>query len=181
MAKFAQNEGKAFSPIDSKLLGTLANAAQVETAAPDAPPATATPPAPAASRQERSQPPASRPVAPEPKAEERKPPLTRRPEPERLSRVVKCLFTPSEEQELRSLMNRLRERSGITLSFSHLMRPFFDLLLQSEQQLGDELAAAGLRRPINDQAALAQFEQELAAVIHAALRKATPRASNDKD
>jgi hypothetical protein len=174
MAKFAQNEGKPFSPIDSKLLGALADAPKVETAAPDAPPI------PAASRKERPEPPAARPVKPEPKAEDRKPPVARRPEPERLSRVVKCLFTPSEEQALRGLMNRLRERSGITLSFSHLMRPFFDLLLQSEQQLGDELAAAGLRRPINDQAALAQFELELAAIIHAALRKAEPRASSDR-
>jgi hypothetical protein len=181
MAKFAQNEGKAFSPIDSKLLGTLANVSQVETAAPDTQPATAIPPIPSVSRKEHSRPTAGRPVKPEPKQEERKPPVARRPEPERLSRVVKCLFTPSEEQELRSLMNRLRERSGITLSFSHLMRPFFDLLLHSEQQLGDELAAAGLRRPINDQAALAQFEQELAAVIHAALRKAEPKASSDRD
>lgn len=115
-----------------------------------------------------------------PKEEERKLPKARRPEPERLSRVVKCLFTPSEEQELRSLMHRLRERSGLTLSFSHLMRPFFDLLLQSEQELGDELAAAGLRRPINDQAALAQFECELASVIHAALRKSEPKAPNER-
>jgi hypothetical protein len=159
MAKLALNEGKAFSPIDSKLLGTLAAVPPVETAAPDAPPA-------------------SRPVAS--KAEAPRPQVKRRPEPERLSRVVKCLFTPSEEQALRGLMHRLRERSGITLSFSHLMRPFFDLLLHSEQQLGDELAAAGLRRPINDQAALSQFEQELAAVIHAALRKAEPKAPNER-
>ena len=130
------------------------------------------PPAPAASGRERPQPPANSPVTLVPK--------THRPEPERLSRVVKCLFTPSEEQALRSLMHRLRERSGITLTFSHLMRPFFELLLQSEQQLGDELAAAGLRRPINDQAALAQFERELAAVIHAALSKSEPKAPNER-
>lgn len=180
MAKFAQNEGKAFSPIDSKLLGTLADAPQMETSTPDVSPAAVTPSALAASRRERPQPVDERPKPPKPKAEDRKPPAARRPEPERLSRVVKCLFTPSEEQELRSLMNRLRERSGITLSFSHLMRPFFDLLLRSEQELGDELAAAGLRRPINDQAALALFERELAAIVHAALRKTEPKSSRDR-
>jgi hypothetical protein len=176
MAKLAQQESKAFSPIDSKLLGSLAYAAQVETPLSDTPAATAAAPSgPATARKERPQPPAAQATTPEPKAEERKPPAARRPQPERLSRTVKCLFTPSEEQELRSLMNRLRERSGITLNFSHLMRPFFDLLLLSEKQLGDELATAGLRRPVNDQAALSQFEQELATIIHAALRKAEPR------
>jgi hypothetical protein len=181
MAKFAQNEGKAFSPIDTKLLGTLAGTPQAEPAVPDAPPAAAVTPAPSLPRKERPQPPAARLPKPEPKTEERTPPVRRRQPPERLSRVVKCLFTPSEEQALRSLMHRLRERSGMTLTFSHLMRPFFDLLLHSEQQLGDELAAAGLRRPINDQAALSRFEQELAAVIHAALRKAEPKASSERD
>jgi hypothetical protein len=176
MAKFAQHEDKAFSPIDSKMLGTLADTAQVETPLPDTPPAAVVAPhGPATSRKERSQPPAAKATKPEPKAEEHNLPTVRRQEPERLSRTVKCLFTPSEEQQLRSLMNRLRERSGITLSFSHLMRPFFDLLLLSEKQLGDELATAGLRRPVNDQAALSQFEQELATIIHAALRKAEPR------
>src|SRR5690349_12074104 len=126
MAKFAANEGKAFSPIDSKLLGALAEAPQAETVAPDMPPAALAPPVPATARKERPQPSATKPVALAPKAEEHKPPVARRPEPEKLSRVVKCLFTPSEEQALRGLMHRLRERSGITLSFSHLMRPFFD-------------------------------------------------------
>jgi hypothetical protein len=176
MAKFAQHEDKAFSPIDSKMLGTLADTAQVETPLPDTPPAAVVAPhGPATLRKERSQPPAAKATKLEPKAEEHNIPTVRRQEPERLSRTVKCLFTPSEEQQLRSLMNRLRERSGITLNFSHLMRPFFDLLLLSEKQLGDELATAGLRRPVNDQAALSQFEQELATIIHAALRKAEPR------
>jgi hypothetical protein len=51
------------------------------------------------------------------------------------------------------------------------MRPFFALLLQSEDKLGEELVNAGLRRPINDKNALAAFERDLAHVIHEALRR----------
>ena len=77
MAKFAQNEGKAFSPIDSKLLGTLADAPQVETASPDTPPAAVAPPMPTASTKRRSKPPAGKQAKQEPAATDRKPPLAR--------------------------------------------------------------------------------------------------------
>ena len=33
-------------------------------------------------------------------------------QPERLNRVVKCLFTPTEDQELRAMVSRLRMNPG---------------------------------------------------------------------
>jgi hypothetical protein len=172
MAKIAREESKAFSPIDSKLLGTLAETASVEPAPPAMPPQAEhvdQPAAPAVAGKTSPQPKREKPRAkPTPLPAPASPPP---PNNEKLNRVVKCLFTASEEQELRNLVNRLREKAGISLSFSHLMRPFFDLLLQSEDQLGEELANAGLRRPINDKNALAAFERNLAVVIHEALRR----------
>ena len=169
MAKIAPSEGKSFNPIDSKLLGSLADATPAEPAQPvTALPAVPKPqPKPAVAEEQETPP---------------KPSPARRPQPqeERLSRVVKCLFTPSEEQELRNLINRLREKTGVTLSFSHLMRPFFALLLLSEEELTRELANAGLRRPINDKNALSAFERELAAIIHAALRRTEQKVLNEK-
>ncbi len=182
MAKIAREETKAFNPIDSKMLGTLAEIATPEPAQPAIPPQEepiALPAAPAVAGKASPQPRRDRPQA---KAMPLPAPASLPPQPnaEKLNRVVKCLFTESEEQELRNLLNRLRAKSGISLSFSHLMRPFFDLLLQSEQQLGEELAHAGLRRPINDKNALAAFERDLALVIHEALRKTDSRAGGNK-
>lgn len=173
MAKIAREESKAFNPIDSKMLGTLAEIATPEPAqpalAPQAEPI-APPAAPVVAAKASPPPKRERPVA---KSTLLPPPASLSPQSdtEKLNRVVKCLFTGSEEQELRNLVNRLRERAGISLSFSHLMRPFFALLLQSEDKLGEELVNAGLRRPINDKNALAAFERDLAHVIHEALRR----------
>lgn len=173
MAKIAREEGKAFSPIDSKLLGTLAGTASVEPAQPVMPPQAepmVPPEPPAVDRMASPQPKRDGPEAktsPLPAPAKVPPP----PATEKLDRVVKCLFTASEERELRSLVNRLGVKAGTSLTLSHLIRPFFDLLLQSEDQLGEELANAGLRRPINDKNALAAFERDLAHVIHEALRK----------
>ena len=58
------------------------------------------------------------------------------------------------------------------LTLSHLMRPYFDLLLHCEEQVTEELRRAELSRPINDKTALAYFERRLAEVIHNALKKA---------
>lgn len=175
MAKFAREETKSFSPIDSKLLGTLAETPQAEPA--QAPPSIAPPTRPAE--------PAAKPKAirPGPPPETKHPSASvarQQPENERLTRVVKCLFTATEEQEIRSLINRLRENTGVTLSISHLTRPFFDLLLHSEAELTEELANAGLRRPINDKNALAAFERELAAVILAAFQRTGPKTNGKK-
>jgi hypothetical protein len=179
MAKIAREESKAFNPIDSKMLGTLAEIPSPEPAKPDLLPQVEpiAPPAVPAAVGKASPPP--RHDTPQIKSTPLPAPasLPPRPIPEKLNRVVKCLFTDSEEQELRNLVNRLREKSGMSLSVSHLMRPFFELLLQSEDQLGEELARAGLRRPINDKNALAAFERDMAHVIHEALRK-TEATSN---
>jgi hypothetical protein len=180
MAKIAPSEGKSFSPIDSKLLGSLADNAPPKPDMPESlSPAEVTPqPTPPAVEKSVMYPkrpkveavPSARPVG------------ARRPqkEEERLSRVVKCLFTPSEEQEQRNLINRLREKTGLTLSISHLMRPFFAMLLLCEEEMTQELVDAGLRRPINDKNALAAFERELAAIIHAALCRTERSVPNEK-
>ena len=102
-------------------------------------------------------------------AKKRRVPVT--PKSERLSRAVKCLFTPSEEQELRALVERLGTEAKVSLGLSHLMRPYFELLLHCEGELATELRRAGLIRPINDKTAIAMFESVLAEAIHAALRK----------
>ncbi|CAN5818141.1 hypothetical protein BH23PLA1_BH23PLA1_44960 [soil metagenome] len=70
------------------------------------------------------------------------------------------------------MVGRLAQESGIKLTMSHLIRPYFDLLLYCEEQFAEELRGAGLARPINDKTALAYFESRLAEVIHNALRKA---------
>ena len=172
MAKIAREETKAFNPIDSKMLGTLAEIPSPEPAQPVVLPQAEPIDQPAAAVAGKASP---QPKRDRPEAKSTPLPALAsqpsQPNAEKLNRVVKCLFTASEEQELRNLVNRLREKAGISLSFSHLLRPFFDLLLQSEDQLGEELANAGLRRPINDKNALAAFERDLAHVIHEALRR----------
>lgn len=186
MVKFAKGEEKPFDPISNKLLSAIASPPQEEAAEQETPQqgeaeAVREVPSPAPSRADSAQDGTKRPAAK--KAPER---AKKRPQkaptlkvltkpsgqPERLDRVVKCLFTPSEDQELRAMVARLAQESGTKLTLSHLMRPYFDLLLHCEDQLTDELHRADISRPINDKTALALFERRLAEVIHSALRKA---------
>jgi hypothetical protein len=102
-----------------------------------------------------------------------------KPTAERLTKTVKCLFTPSEELVLRKLVGRLATAAETSLTLSHLMRPYFDLLLHCEEALAEELGRANLSRPLNDKTALAYFEQQLAEVVHRALRK-TPVLRADR-
>jgi hypothetical protein len=176
MVKFAKGEQKVFDPIEKNTINSLA-----APAPPVAPPALAeAEPAPE--------------LIPEAAGEAPKPPkkpaakgsplkkLTKQPESgERLTRVVKCLFTPSEEAELRKLVARLADEAHTSLSLSHLIRPYFDLLLHCEEQLTQELGRAALARPLNDKTALAFFERRLAEVIHAAFRKAPPLRTDYQD
>ena len=170
MVKFAKGEEKPFDPISNKLLSAIANPPQEEppSPAPSAEPvAAASEPTP-----EPAQKPAGRPKKRPPKRPELKL-ITKQPgRGEQLTRAVKCLFTPSEEQELRAMVARLAYEAGTKLTLSHLMRPYFDLLLHCEEQLTEELRRANLSRPLNDKTALAYFERQLAEVIHGALRKA---------
>jgi hypothetical protein len=171
MVKFAKGEDKAFDPISNKLLSAIASPTQEVSPSP-AP--SETPEAEAAAEPPREtvkKPPerAKKPAAKRPALKV----LTRRPgRGEQLTRPVKCLFTPSEEQELRAMVGRLAGEAGTKLTLSHLMRPYFDLLLHAEDQLAEELRRAGVQRPLNDKTALALFEQQLAEAIHSALRKA---------
>lgn len=186
MVKFAKGEEKPFDPISNKLLSAIASPPQEEAPKPDAPQnddlgATREAPSPAPFQADAASDGAKRQVAkkaPErAKKRQQKSPTLKvltKPsgQPERLDRVVKCLFTPSEDQELRAMVARLAQESGTKLTLSHLMRPYFDLLLHCEEQLTEELHRANISRPINDKTALAYFERRLAEVIHNALRKA---------
>jgi hypothetical protein len=182
MVKFAKGEEKPFDPISNKLLSAIATPPQDEAPSPAPSESAAADRAPAASSAEAEK-------SAEPKREpakkppgRAKKPASKRPElrvltknpprGEQLTRAVKCLFTPSEEQELRAMVARLAYESGTKLTLSHLMRPYFDLLLHCEEHLSQELRRAGLSRPLNDKTALALFERQLAEVIHGALRKA---------
>ncbi len=171
MVKFAKPDEKPFDPISNKLLSAIANPPQREEEAP--PPA---PPEPAAAGAEREREPAKTTPGPAKRAPSKRPAprvqAKRGGKPERLDRTVKCLFTPSEDQELRALVARLAAEAGTKLTLSHLMRPYFDLLLHCEEQLSEELRRAEVSRPVNDKTALAFFERQLAEVIHNALRKA---------
>lgn len=182
MVKFAKGEEKPFDPISNKLLSAIASPPQegvepqnieVEVVRDTPSPA---PLLPDAAADDAKRQPAKKSPERARKRPQKSPSLKvlTKPsgQPERLDRVVKCLFTPSEDQELRAMVARLAQESGTKLTLSHLMRPYFDLLLHCEEQLTDELHRANISRPINDKTALALFERRLAEVIHNALRKA---------
>ncbi|HMB04774.1 MAG TPA: hypothetical protein VKP69_13660 [Isosphaeraceae bacterium] len=176
MVKFAKGEQKPFNPIEKNTINSLA-----------APPPPLAPPALAEAGPLPELAPEAEKEAPKPpvkRAGKRSPleKITKQPERgERLTRVVKCLFTPSEEMELRKLVARLADEANTSLSLSHLIRPYFDLLLHCEAQLTQELGRAELTRPLNDKTALAFFERRLAQVIHAAFRKAPPLRTDHQD
>jgi hypothetical protein len=195
MVKFAKGEEKPFDPISNKLLSAIASppqdeAPKEETLPPEPQEVAPAEPSPALPQADDSRDQAKRPPAKKTSERGKKRPakqptlkvLTRPSgQPERLNCVVKCLFTPSEDQELRAMVARLAQESGTKLTLSHLMRPYFDLLLHCEEQLTDELHRANISRPINDKTALAYFERRLAEVIHNALRKAPLLRSDRPD
>ncbi len=180
MVKFAKPDEKPFDPISNKLLSAIANPPQMEEVAPSPAPPELVPDEPE-SKTESSPKKAQRPK----KVSGKRPNLKVLPKqsdkPERLTHAVKCLFTPSEDQELRAMVARLAAQAGTKLTLSHLMRPYFDLLVHCEDHLGEELARAELSRPMNDKTALAHFEQKLAEVIHSAMRKAPLLRSDRHD
>lgn len=175
MVKFAKGEQKPFNPIEKNTINSLA-----ALPSPVGPPAPQAEPAPEhiPEADEEAQKPPQKPATKKSPLEK----LTQTPERgERLTRVVKCLFTPSEEAELRKLVARLANEAHTSLSLSHLIRPYFDLLVHCEEELTQELGRAALARPLNDKTALAYFERRLAEVIHAALRKTPPLRVDSQD
>jgi hypothetical protein len=176
MAKFAKGEEKPFDPISNKVLSAIASPI-------GSLPMEESPPAPLESEEALDRAPDLQPARPRAtperlrvvggkrSASKRRVPVTAK--SERLSRAVKCLFTPSEEQELRALVGRLATEAKFSLTLSHLMRPYFELLLHCEEQLANEIRRAGLTRPINEKTAIALFEDVMAEAIHGALRKTT--------
>jgi hypothetical protein len=171
MVKFAKPDEKPFDPISNKLLSAIANPPHQEDEEPS--PAPSEPIADAAEPKRES--PKKTPGRSK-RGSSKRPTLKvltkQSGKAERLTHPVKCLFTPSEDQELRAMVARLAMEAGTKLTLSHLMRPYFDLLLHCEDQLTEELRRADVSRPVNDKTALAMFERQLAEVIHSALRKA---------
>jgi hypothetical protein len=171
MVKFAKPDEKPFDPISNKLLSAIATPPQPEEEQPS--PA---PPEIAVVASEPTSEPAKKSPERGKRSSSKRPALKvltkKSGKAERLDRTVKCLFTPSEDQELRAMVARLAAEAGTKLTLSHLMRPYFDLLLHCEDQLAEELRRAEVSRPVNDKTALALFERQLAEVIHSALRKA---------
>ena len=170
MVKFAKPDEKPFDPISNKLLSAIANPTRQEEEPSPAPPESDDAAAVPNREHVEKTPERSR------RASSKRPTLQvlakQGGKAERLDRTVKCLFTPSEDQELRAMVARLATEAGTKLTLSHLMRPYFELLLHCEDQLSEELRRAEVSRPVNDQTALALFERQLAEVIHSALRKA---------
>ncbi len=170
MVKFAKPDEKPFDPISNKLLSAIANPPQQEEEHSPAPPE------PEDDAAEPRREPAKKTPERSKRASSKRPTLKvltkQSGKAERLDRTVKCLFTPSEDQEMRAMVARLATEAGTKLTLSHLMRPYFDLLLHCEDQLSEELRRAEVSRPVNDKTALALFEGHLAEIIHSALRKA---------
>lgn len=179
MVKFAKPDEKPFDPISNKLLSAIASTPQSEEEPSPAPPEIVAP-----EPESKRQPDRKTPERPR-RAPAKRPTLKvlskQSGKPERLDRTVKCLFTPSEDQELRAMVARLATEAGTKLTLSHLMRPYFDLLLHCEDQLSEELRRAEVSRPVNDKTALAMFERQLAEVIHSALRKAPLLRADRRD
>lgn len=178
MAKFARGDEKPFDPISKSVLSAIATpiSTATQTVPEETPPPALPQDEPRPAKTAETKPAANR-GTPErlqvvsgkrPAAKHRIPVTAKS---ERLSRAVKCLFTPSEEQELRALVGRLAAEAKFSLTLSHLIRPYFELLLHSEEQLATEIRRAGLSRPINEKTAIALFEAQLAEAIHSALRK----------
>ena len=69
------------------------------------------------------------------------------------------------------MVARLATEAGTKLTLSHLMRPYFDLLLHCEDQLSEELRRADVSRPVNDKTALAY--------LRAATRRGHPQCAEE--
>jgi hypothetical protein len=103
---------------------------------------------------------------------------------ERLTRTLRCLMTPEDEQRYKefalrlsralvtppSLRGRDRGETPSHLSLSHLVRACLEFLITIEPQLYQELQEARLARPNNDRRAIAAFEAKLTRVIERACR-----------
>src|SRR4051794_37757596 len=114
MVKFAKSGERDFNPIEKHTVHSIAAPApQTPSPAPpeDTLPAPEPQPEPAKAKSQRAKKSVTKPLS-GPRA------------PERLTQVVKCLFTPTEERELRKLVSRLSEGTT-SLTLSHLIRPYF--------------------------------------------------------
>ena len=165
MVKFAKSEKKVDNFLDKHTIDLISQPPAPLTPANDPLEGTQS------ASEAHAEPDKGKPHRPKKSAPRKPAPTSKRSQgPERLTKVVKCLFTPTEDAELRAFVGRLSPTRSLTLS--HLVRAYFDLLRHCEDELTQELGRAEITRPINDKTALALFESQLAEVVHSALRRA---------
>jgi len=98
------------------------------------------------------------------------------------NRHLRFKILDSQKAEIDELINRHAAAAGTTLSLSHIMRAWLDILRHAETQTVRALERAHLRRPANeDHLGLAEFERELAHVLLEALRKAPPMLKREAE
>jgi hypothetical protein len=110
--------------------------------------------------------------------EEIEPPAEREPRRvlPKLTREKRVLLAPAEEREVESLVARIADEVGTPVKLSHVLRACVAILCHAEDEiLRKARQAAPLTRPPNgDPLALVQFEHEIARIVSAGLRNASP-------
>jgi predicted transcriptional regulator len=52
-----------------------------------------------------------------------------------------------------------------------MMRACFNLMIRAEERIAEELRKTGIQRPVNEQVAILEFEEELSEVLLAAFKQ----------
>ncbi|MBI3782854.1 MAG: hypothetical protein HY270_05570 [Deltaproteobacteria bacterium] len=87
----------------------------------------------------------------------------------------------SDRGDISRMVGRYGAALGTTLTFSHIMRAWVNILKHSEKELLRGLDRASLKRPPNeDPVALADYEHKLAHVFLEALRNAPPLIRSER-
>lgn len=152
MAKRAPVDEKPFRPLDVSLLNSVVQHT------------------PAASASEPVPRPAPMPVH----RESPRPGVVMVPALEKLESERRILFSRQESQALDRLINNLAWRLRAQVKVSHLIRALVGLVIRAERQVDQRAAERGplVRPPNSDLAAIAKFEDDLAAILENALRDA---------
>lgn len=175
MAKRAPKSERPFNPLDESLVRSVigGRAAAMQEAEPEGEGggvAVAEPPTRETSREPQSN------VVP---MREPKPVIPQRPDlayVERRDREKRVLLTQSEERELDRLVERMATELGTRIKLSHVLRACYLVLMHTEDEILERSRRApAMSRPGNGNAPeLVAFEREVAILLAAAFREATP-------
>ena len=94
-----------------------------------------------------------------------------RPKREKFTKQMRYQVTPSEELAIKGYFTRISTVSGSRPTHSNMMRACFNLMMRAEERIADELQKAGIQRPVNEQVAILEFEEELSEVLLAAFKQ----------